>query len=63
MRCTAKDRENGIKNGPVTIVTADSEATKHNECYVCVERRQNDIRNPRQNQIQVTADDIVRPRT
>ena len=48
---------------PVTIVTADSEATKHDETYVGVERSQNDIRESDSDVIQVTANDIVRPRT
>ena len=48
MRCTAKDlAKNGIEKGPVTLVTADSEATKYNESYIGVERSQNDIRNLR----------------
>ena len=48
---------------PVTLVTADSEATKCDESYIGVERSQNDIRESDSNEIQVTADDIVRPRT
>ena len=51
------DLEKMALNGPVTLVTADSEAKKYNECYICVERSQNYIWKPRQNQIQVTADD------
>ena len=48
---------------PVTLVTADSEATKHDESYVGVERSQNDIRESDSRVIQVTADIIVKPGT
>ena len=35
---------------------ADSEGTKYNECYICANRSQNDIRKPRPIQYQVAAD-------
>ena len=48
---------------PVTLVTADSEATKWDKSYIGVERSQNDIRESDSDQIQVTADGVLKPRT
>ena len=48
---------------PVTLVTADSEATKYDESCIGVERSQSDIRESDSSVIQVTAEDIVKPGT
>ena len=48
---------------PVTLVTADSEATKCDESYIGVERSQSDIRESDSSMIQATADDLLKSGT
>ena len=48
---------------PVTLVTADSEATKYDGSCIGVERSQSDIRKSDSDKIKVTADDLLKPGT
>ena len=58
-----KTRRKTALKWPVTLVTADSEVAKLNECYVGAKRSQSDIWKSDSSKIQVAADVIVRPRT